>query len=326
MAFPARNGRTGRCGTGSVSNRNFTVGLFVSVSLAAIVVLTLWLSGRHGAADTTTYSMFFERDVSGLMLGGPVFYLGVEVGNVSRMQIIPGDPMTVRVDVEVQASTPVDTGTYASLYYQGITGVAVINLYGDPGMNLPLKVPPGMEHPVIEVRDSGLAALLADAPGIMQKVDLLLEKAGELVNEENRALITGTLRNLEILSESLAERQASFAALPGAVNDTLREVRVSLQQLRDTVAEVSPGLTATTGNLAQASADLSRLIGRLDEWAADNGQGMEDFMGEGLGQVPDLITDARATLREVEKLVRSLREDPSQVLYRPADEPDGREQ
>jgi phospholipid/cholesterol/gamma-HCH transport system substrate-binding protein len=309
-----------------VGNRNFTVGLFVSFSLAAIVVLTLWLSGRHGAADTTTYSMFFERDVSGLMLGGPVYYLGVEVGNVGRMQIIPGDPMTVRVDVDVLESTPVDTGTYASLYYQGITGVAVINLYGDPGMNLPLKTPPGMEYPVIEVRDSGLAALLADAPGIMQKVELLLDKAGQLVSEENRVLITGTLQNLETLSAALAEREASFAALPGAVNETLSEVRISLRQLRDAVSEVSPGLTATTGNLAQASADLSRLIGRLDEWAADNGQGMEDFISEGLGQVPDLIRDTRATLREVEKLVGSLREDPSQVLYRPVEGNDGTEQ
>lgn len=308
-----------------MGNRNFVVGLFVSISLATIVVLTLWLSGRTGAAETVTYSMFFERDVSGLMLGGPVYYLGVEVGNVSRMQIIPGDPMTVRVDVEVLESTPVDTGTYASLYYQGITGVAVINLSGDPGMNLPLKPPPGMEHPVIEVRDSGLAALLADAPGVLQKIELLLDRAGQLVDEENQALVTDTLRNLETLSGALAGREAAFSELPGAVNETLGEVRSSLRQLQDTVAEVRPGLGETTSNLARASSDLSRLIGRLDAWAAENGDGMEDFMSGGLGQVPDLIRDARATLREVEKLVRSLREDPSQVLYRPVEEQESTE-
>lgn len=309
-----------RCGKGVVGNRNFTVGLFVSLSLAALVVFTIWLSGRQGAAATTTYSMFFERDVSGLMLGGPVYYLGVEVGNVSRMQIIPGDPMTVRVDIDVVDSTPVDTGTYASLYYQGITGVAVINLYGDPGMNLPLKTPPGHRHPVIAVRDSGLAALLADAPGILQKIDRLLEEARGLVGEENRFLVTDTLRNIQTLTGALAGRETAFADLPGAIHDTLAEFQESLQEVQETVAELRPGLGATTDNLARASGDLAGVIARLDAWVTEHGEGMEDFMAEGLGQVPQLITDARAMLREVEKLTRSLREDPSQVLYRPVEE------
>lgn len=309
-----------------MGNRNFTVGIFVSIALAAIVGFTLWLSGQRGAASRTTYSMFFERDVSGLMLGGPVFYLGVEVGNVARMQIIPGDPMTVRVDIDVLESTPIDTGTYASLYYQGITGVAVINLYGDPGMNLPLKPPPGMDHPVIEVRDSGIAALLANAPGILEKMDRLLDQAHQLVGKENRTLITKSLRNLETLSGALAEREGAFSELPIAVNDTLRELREGLHQLRDTVAELRPGLGASIDNITQASADLSSLIARLETWTSENGDDMEHFMAGGLGQVPDLIADARAALREIEKLMRSLREDPSRVIYRPAESGEDGEQ
>ena len=70
--------------------------------------------------------MFFEKDVGGLMLGGPVFYLGVGVGKVTAMDIIPGDPMRVRVDAEILESAPINSGTYASLAFQGITGVAVI--------------------------------------------------------------------------------------------------------------------------------------------------------------------------------------------------------
>ena len=185
-----------------MGNRNFVVGIFVTFALGAMVVLTLWLSGRQGNEATSTYSMFFERDVSGLMLGGPVFYLGVEVGNVTRTQIIAGDPMSVRVDIEVLDSTPVDTGTWASLLYQGITGVAVINLSGDPGMNLPLKTPPGEQYPLIEVRDSGLAAVLANAPVIMQRLDDLLERASLVLGGENRELITETLSNLEAVTDS----------------------------------------------------------------------------------------------------------------------------
>lgn len=303
-----------------MNNRNFVVGIFVSFALAALVGITLWLSGRHGSAETVTYSMYFERDVSGLMLGGPVYYLGVGVGNVTRTEIIPGDPMTVQVDIEVLASTPVDTGTWASLYYQGITGVAVINLYGDPGMNLPLKTPPGQENPVINVRDAGLAAVLADAPAIMSKLDDLLERAGALLGGENRRLVTGTLSNLEALSASLADNETGFADLPGEINATLAEFRASLDALQTTVGDMQPGIAATLDNLVAASTSLAAATDRLDQWTVAHDDEVGAFAEGGLGQVPALVDDTRAALRELEKLMRSLREDPSRLIYRPAQE------
>jgi len=301
-----------------VGNRNFIVGLFVSFALAAIVGLSLWLSGRSGATATATYSMYFERDVSGLMLGGPVFYLGVEVGKVTRMEIVPGDPMSVRVDADVRVSTPIDTGTWASLYYQGITGVAVINLYGDRGMQLPLKRPPGEEHPVIAVRDAGLAAVLADAPSIMHKLDLLLDRAGRLFEEENRRLVADTLTNLESLSAALAGNEAAIAGLPQAIEATLDEVRQTLQQVRGTLSDAQPDIDAALANLARASASLASLAERLDSWARDGEGDVRAFVGDGLGQLPDLLDSTRSALREIEKLMRNLRDDPSQLLYRPA--------
>ena len=270
-----------------MGNRNFVVGIFVTFALGAMVVLTLWLSGRQGNEATSTYSMFFERDVSGLMLGGPVFYLGVEVGNVTRTQIIAGDPMSVRVDIEVLDSTPVDTGTWASLLYQGITG---------------------------------LAAVLANAPVIMQRLDDLLERASLVLGGENRELITETLSNLEAVTDSLTDEAEGFASLPAEINATLADIRSGVALLRETVSEMRPGMVSSVEQLASASENLARLTDRLESWTTDNDQDVEVFLSGGLGQVPDLIADTRAALREVEKLMRSLREEPSRLIYRPAGE------
>ena len=306
-------------------NRNFIVGVFVSVSLAVILIMTLWLSGGRGAKERASYSMFFSRDVGGLMLGGPVFYLGVEVGNVSRMQIIPGDPMRVRVDIEVLESTPIDTGTHASLLYRGITGVTVINLAGDRGMNLPLKRPPDQQFPVIEVRDSGLAAMLADAPSVIHKLDQLLSSANELFGEDNRAAVAETLDNLSRVSGALAGRERDFAELPTVIRDTLLEVQTGVSELLATVETLRPGLDQTVDHLAQATGKLSDAATRLDQWMANSDGAMQEFMGDGLGQVPALISETRETLREIEKLVRSLREDPSRLIYRPSTEEEANE-
>ena len=73
-----------------MNTKNFAVGIFVAVALVIFVSTTIWLTGRQGSEPSVDYSIFFEKDVGGLMLGGPVFFLGVEVGTVTAMNIIPG--------------------------------------------------------------------------------------------------------------------------------------------------------------------------------------------------------------------------------------------
>ena len=48
---------------------------------------------------------------------------------------------------------------------------------------------------------------------------------------------------------------------------------------------------------------------------------MNAFLEDGLGQVPALITDARTALREIEKLMNELRENPSRLMYKPNEDP-----
>ena len=296
------------------------VGIFVTAGIALFIAITIWLSGRQGGEATTHYSMYFYSDVSGLMLGGPVFYLGVEVGNVTRMDIIPGDPMSIRIDIEVKESTPVDTGTSASLAYQGITGVAVINLFGDPGMNLPLKIPPGEEYPVIEVRDSGLVAVLSDAPQVMDKVNALLDEAGKLLGPDNQESIASTLDNVKSLTGALRDKEQAFAQLPEDLTATLKDIQQTLADLKAVAADVRPGLVDTMQNVEDVSEKLSSLVTRLDTWADANSSGMNDFLNNGLGQVPDLVSDARDALRELEKLMQDLRQDPSSLVYKSSDD------
>ncbi|MDX1460722.1 MAG: MlaD family protein [Xanthomonadales bacterium] len=300
--------------------RDLVVGLFVSLALAVFVGLTLWLAGHQGDEPLERYSVYFESDVTGLMMGGPVFYLGVEVGTVTDMRIIPGDPMRVRVDIDVRRSTPIDTGTTASLMFQGVTGVAVINLAGDPGQNLPLKKPPGEEFPVIAVRDAGLAALLSDAPDVLAKVDRLLEQATALVSEENRVSISGTLSNVQSLTATLKAREDEFADLPAQLNGTITELRTLLSEFQRGAENLRPAVEESMENVRSMSASLSELTARLDQWASANSADMSHFLDNGLGQVPALIVDTRRTLREVQALLREISDNPSSVIYRTQDD------
>jgi phospholipid/cholesterol/gamma-HCH transport system substrate-binding protein len=298
-------------------NKNFAVGLFVAIALVAFVGATVWLTGKRASEPMVPYSIFFENDVGGLMLGGPVFYLGVEVGTLTAMTIIPGNPMRVRVDIEVLKSTPIDTGTYAGIVFQGITGVAVIKLNAEPGVYEPLQKGADSPFPVIVARNTGFTALLDMAPTIVERLDLVLVDIAEVLNEKNRENIGNMLGDLASVSAELAAEKETIGELPALLEQTIKELNAGIARIKTTLEHLEPGLASTVANLEAATDSLAKTGARLELWAEANDTEMNAFMADGLGQVPALVADARATLREIEKLVKELREDPSKLIYQP---------
>ena len=297
-------------------DRNFTVGLFVTIAIAALVVFVIWLTGRSGAEEMSRYTLLFPRDVSGLAVGGPVKYMGMNVGSVVQMQLDRSEGVRVRVDIDILTTTPVDQGTYASLALQGITGVAVVNLASEAGDYAPLPDPPRGQHPVIPVRDVGFAALMASAPEIMNKLDRLLTHAGDLLGPENQAVVQSTLQNVNGITESLAASREALGALPGEISRTLAEIRGAVGEMQGLVSDARPDLTAALENVNRTSENLLQLSARLDGLAEQHGDDVGRFLEEGLAEAPALMQQARAALRELDKLVAELRHDPSQLVHR----------
>ena len=299
-----------------MGNKNFLVGIFVSLALLAFVSASLWLTGKRGTEPTVHYSMFFERDVSGLMLGGPVFYLGVNVGSVTSMEIVPGNPMRVRVDAEILASAPINAGTYASLALQGITGVAVIHLNAVPGEHGPLSTGPESEYPVIPVRYTGFTAVLARAPDIVEKLDDVLTQINQILGQENRDVINRVLEDVATFTNALAVNEEPITEIPLQLKHAIGEIEALLQKINAMADDVQPDLNNVLTNLEQSTRNLAAMTARMEQWTENNDAQMDGFVGDGLGQFPALVSEARGTLREIQKLVKDLRANPSRLVYK----------
>ena len=296
---------------------NLIVGTFVLAGIVATIAVILWLAGDGGREASDRYVAVFERDISGLTLGAPVRYLGVDVGEVVDIGLSTRTSSAVRIDIEVRASTPVSAATYASLAFQGVTGVAFISLGYDPAIaETPIRADV-YEFPLVPVRDTGLAALLASGGEITDKVSLLLDRSNELLATENVDRLSETLDNLAALTRTLAARQDELAQLPGDLRSTLADMRGTLTLLQGTLDSAAPDMVATMAQLREASGRLAATSSRLDSLLADNGDAVDRFLGAGLGQAPALITETRDVVRELEKLVDELRADPSRLIYKP---------
>jgi len=346
-------------------NNYLVVGIFVTSGIVLLVALSLMFAGGNSTEPSQRYTVFFHRDISGLTLGAPVRYLGVGVGQVVDMRLMTNNGSSVRVDLEVLQSTPINSATYASLAFQGVTGVAFISLAADD-VEQPMALDAGdFEYPVIPARDVGLAALLSDGPEITHKITLLLDRANRILGEENQAAITRSLANIENLSESLVEdgpeithkitllldranrilseenqavitrslanienltgslagQENTIAALPAQLHSILEQVERTVGQLQSTLDQAEPDLLATLATLNKTSTNLANISARMDGWVTDHDRDVDQFISGGLAQVPALITDTKNTIRELEKLLAELRNNPSQLVYKPQSEP-----
>lgn len=302
-------------------NSYLIVGAFVSIGIVALLFVVISLAGKGSTEEKQRYTTLFDRDISGLTLGAPVRYLGVSVGEVIDIRLTNAVDAKVRVDIAVLESTPISDATYASLAFQGVTGVAFISLAADTQMATRRPVASGSEHPVIATRDVGIAAVLSEAPEISHRIVAILDRINGMLNDDNVDALSELLANVEIVTHSLAGKDESLVSLPVKLDAALGQIEETFDRAQTAIDRVEPGLVAALEQLNSASANLADISARLDGWLADNDRDMNQFFSGGLGQTAELIADTRNTIRELEKLLAELRESPSQIVYRPQRDP-----
>ena len=63
------------------------VGIFVLVGTIVLFAVGFWVGDVGQTVPTTRYTVVFDRDVNGLSEGGPVRYMGVDVGEVTTIEL-----------------------------------------------------------------------------------------------------------------------------------------------------------------------------------------------------------------------------------------------
>ena len=114
-------------------------GLFVVVLMALVIGLSLWL-GRDNTAYTR-YELSTQESVSGLQMQAAVRYKGVPVGKVVGIEFDPEKNGQVLIRIAVNSEAPIAPSTFAMLGFQGVTGLAHIQLDDDSSITTPLPSP-----------------------------------------------------------------------------------------------------------------------------------------------------------------------------------------
>jgi phospholipid/cholesterol/gamma-HCH transport system substrate-binding protein len=285
------------------------VGLFVTVSGALLAGGLLWLAGAHLFRPVHTYTVLFERSVSGLNAGANVEYQGVVVGRVRDIQLTADLPPRVAVIVDLDPGTPVRADTSAALVGSLVTGIQFVQLQG--GSVAAEALPPGGTIPGTAPSLEAFRERLAD---IADRVSDILRGLQENVfTRENGAKFNVLLRDLGDLVASLNNAIAPFQEkeTPRELAELVRQLSAAatnanavLTDFRARREDIFGGLAASLHSMDATARAAGDLVRRTDAQVAGTGRSLDALLGE--------LATAITRLQETLDVIRS---DPSMLLW-----------
>jgi len=161
----------------------FVEGLFIIGIAVAAAFFSVWLVSS-GHRDDVIYRIHFAESVSGMALGDPVKFHGVDVGTVKAMALDSADPCQVQVDVRLRKEAPVKTDTKASLKLKGITGVVYIELNGGaPDAQALVALTPEGQIPEIASEKSSLTTVMDQLPKVIEQFSAIEKQTKKVMSD-----------------------------------------------------------------------------------------------------------------------------------------------
>ncbi len=326
------------------------IGAAVLLFVAALAGFVVW---KLRAGDQTSYAYYvilFSGDVQGLTVDSPVFYRGLRVGRVNNIQLTSRTDIQrstgrerltekIEVTVAVESSIDIRERSYAVFERPFVAGASFVQIVGrlDVDEIKPKKKVGEKPYPEIREGASFLQATSMSAQELLSKVGTTVDRLNELLNPDNVASVSDTLRNLSTVSSALARQDGSIQTTLAEIPATLAEFRRSfdkLNSLTDTLGliavELGPQDAETKKALAgkepgelrkaiaearSALASIDGAAGQLNKLLGDSKGPVRQFSETGLTELSQAIHELRQLTANLNIITTKLERDPVGFVF-----------
>lgn len=286
-------------------SQKIRLGVFVVLG-TLLLISALYFIGNRQHLFTKNITVFAEfENVNGLQIGNNVRYSGINVGNVSRIQMIEDSRILVQMMVEETTGKFIKKDAIATIGSDGLVGSMVVNIL------------PGKE---------GLASINSgDTIATYSRIgaDDMLSTLN--VTNENAALLTSDLLKI---TDKILEAKGTLGVL---VSDSIlaQDIKLTLNNLKETSEQTTRAMKKINRELAHinfkeslagtllsdtVSRDrMENLIVNLDStsqkliYITENIDGLVNDIREGEGALKYLSQD-RALVRNIDTTMLNIKE------------------
>ena len=234
-------------------------GIFVLVASALLAALAVWLTRDQG--EYHLYEISTSEIVSGLQPQAPVRYRGVDVGKVAAIGFDPQKRGNVLVRLQVDEAAPMTQATFAQLNFQGVTGLAFVQL-DDGGKAAPPLAHNDDQPPRIPLKPSLFGKLAERGEVIIDQVEKVTVQLNKLLADDNQKRIAIALEGAAQATQNVATLSARMQVLLDA---QLGPERVNVPALVKEATVTMKSLQASSDKAGQAVDEVARTARRLNE-------------------------------------------------------------
>jgi len=208
------------------------LGLMVATGLVLFIVAIYYLGSQQNLFSSTVTLKSYFKNVSGLVEGNKVRYSGINVGTVSRIEIIKDTTILVEMAVDKKIQKFIRKDSKVIISSDGLMGSKIINIM------------PGTSNAGAVTEDDFLQTKTAVN---MQNV---LEDATQLIQESRQIS-----KNLLEVSQKMNDGKGDFAVL---LNDNT--ITSKLSKTGDELLTFASNAKEITENVNNGKGDLGRLV------------------------------------------------------------------
>lgn len=300
-------------------------GTFVVLLLAMLIALAVWLT--RDSSSLRPYDISTPDAVSGLQPQAAVRYKGVQVGRVTAIALDAQTRGNVLVRIAVNDNAPITGSTFASLGFQGVTGLAFIQLDDRGESTQPLAS--NSTHVARIPMHPGLVSRLTEQGShLLGQLDEASQRLNTLLEPEKQKAMVAALNNLsqaavslnqlsrradQVLTGSGPEGSASLPRVAAQAENSFQSIALTAERLRDS-AEVVKGAAEnfrrTTTRMNEPGGTLDK-IARSTESLATTSSAFNATLLPRLTRTSD---EATRTARQFGRLADGLAEQPQSLL------------
>ncbi|WP_291330083.1 MlaD family protein [Desulfovibrio sp. UCD-KL4C] len=299
-------------------------GLATFAGLIVLGLFIVFLGGHDFFFDYSTYKIQF-LNIKDLTSGRPVKYAGLSVGKVKSIEVNKKHPEHITVVINVDKDFDLYEGTVATITQKGLVGdnYILLELQSDPGP----KLVPGSVIPVaLTLSMSDVAAEIGKAvAAVAPKLEKAVDGLQVLLTGENRESLE---KSLKIAPSVLMQTNATLVSFQKEWIKLSRTASIGIQSgtrnLETLTFEVSTTLNQARKVLETLSRDVKQTLQNMDDEVskvADGVNGLTVDLRKNLEydqeELEAILLNINRLTNEMNRLARSLRERPWQVLNPP---------
>lgn len=310
------------------SRVNYTaVGIFIILFTLSMVAFAFWL-GKYNEDERLyrRYKVYITESVSGLSPEAAVKFHGVDVGKVETIQINPRNSEEVELVLKIKKETPIKTDSTAVLKFYGVTGLAFIEIIG--GSRTASMLANGDDTtPIIPSSPSLIQRLDESLSNVAFKLSTTLERADQLLSDRNIENVSQSLEHLRSLTEQIDAYQSDVKKLISQTSHLEENATRSLDSMRvaaDSVKTSSDNfntmvqtkMAKTLESLESTSKQSHSLIQKLENTLDRGDYDLRTIAAPSGNEISTLLEQTRLLTHEMEMTLQSLRESPSDILFK----------